>query len=64
MPRIIMSGTQFKYRIKPHEALKNEYPQPYYKFKDPRVATAFFLETLGQEIKDIPIGRMRQPKTI
>ena len=60
MSKMIMSGTQFKYRIKPHEALKNEYPQSYYKFKNPKVATAFFIETLGREVRSIPFGRTRK----
>jgi len=41
---------RFKFRIAPHEIMKEEYPEPYYKFRDERVAIAFFQETLGHEV--------------
>lgn len=42
---------KFKFRIAPHPALKEEYPNTYYKFRNKRVATAFFIESLGHEVK-------------
>jgi len=41
---------KFKFRIAPHEIMKSEYPELYYKFRNEKVATAFFQETLGHEI--------------
>ena len=42
---------QFKYRIAPHEIMKDEYPDKYYKFRSHKVAYAFFMETLGHQIE-------------
>lgn len=41
---------KFKFRIAPHPALKEEYPASYYKFRNEKVATAFFQESLGHEV--------------
>jgi hypothetical protein len=48
----INNGTikQYKFRIVPHEIMKYEYPQSYYKFRNERVAKAFFSECLGSEL--------------
>lgn len=60
------SRRRFRYRIRPHEIMQEEYPQDYYKFKNPQVASAFFLETLGEELKKIPrhFVRFRKPREI
>jgi hypothetical protein len=42
---------KFKFRIAPHPVLKEEYPERYYKFRNEKVAKAFWLESLGNEIK-------------
>jgi len=42
---------KFKFRIAPHPVMKEEYPQPYYKFRNGKVASAFFNESMGHEVK-------------
>jgi hypothetical protein len=42
---------KFKFRIAPHEIMREEYPNKYYKFRSERVAKAFFTESLGHEVK-------------
>jgi hypothetical protein len=50
----------YKYRITPHQVLQSEYPGSYYKFRNLKVAKAFFLETLGRETKKLPYERQRE----
>ena len=48
------SGRPYPYRVAPHKVMKSEYPQPYYKFRNYRVAFGFWLESMGNEIKNPP----------
>ena len=40
---------KFTYRIKPHKIMSEEYPSSYYKFRNEKVASAFFKESCGNE---------------
>ncbi len=42
---------RFRFRIAPHPVMKKEYPQLYYKFRNGKVASAFFNESMGHEVK-------------
>ena len=42
---------RFRFRVKPHEVMADEYPERYYKFKNYKVTNAFFQESCGNEIK-------------
>ena len=44
-----MTVKKFRFRIKPHEIMKEEYPSLYYKFRNKKVANAFFLDSGGKE---------------
>ena len=49
MSKAFMTVKRFRFRIKPHEVMKAEYPDLYYKFKNEKVAKAFFYESCGNE---------------
>jgi len=49
MSKAIMTIKKFRFRIKPHEIMKSEYPYLYYKFRNEKIANAFFLESCGNE---------------
>lgn len=49
MNKTVMTIKKFKFRIRPHEVMKAEYPDLYYKFYSEKVAKAFFLESCGNE---------------
>jgi hypothetical protein len=51
MSKAVMTIKRFKFRIKPHEVMKEEYPQSYYKFRNEKVAKAFFYESCGNQYK-------------
>ena len=42
---------RFQFRVKPHEVMKEEYSQDYYKFHNEKVAKAFCMEAFGHEVK-------------
>ena len=52
----IIDGTvkQFRFRIAPHPFMSGEYPGTYYKFYNDQVASAFFKDSMGYELKDVP----------
>jgi len=64
MSKRLISGKRFRYRIKPHQLLQEcgEYPQEYYKFRNEKVAKAFWLDSMGTELIRIPMKRIRGPK--
>ncbi len=49
MSKTIMTIKRFRFRIKPHPIMKSEYPDLYYKFRNEKVANAFFLDSGGSE---------------
>jgi hypothetical protein len=42
---------RFRFRIAPHEIMKSEYPDRYYKFRNEKVAKAFAIDSCGNEVK-------------
>lgn len=58
MSKTNVSGKRFLYRIAPHEVLKAEYPSGYYKFRNSRVAEAFWSYSLGSELLRLPTTRL------
>jgi hypothetical protein len=46
----------------PHKIMRDEYPQEYYKFHNLKVAKAFFQDSLGREVIQLPRRLVREPK--